>query len=120
MPNSMAQPISDTPISNPVMAFEFSRTPAHLTAVFGELADPLRTERAKFLLLGVAFGFATCVLVPMRGWLSAVLCALASVALFLGLCGPLHWGEAAVSTIALGWIGMLTWATWRVWRDRGA
>ncbi len=45
MPAELAHPIPGASISNPVLASEFARTPAHLDAVFGLPGDPLRAER---------------------------------------------------------------------------
>ena len=200
MPEAMAHPIPGATIANPVLAFEFARTPADLDAVFGALGEPLRPVRIagmmrgnvldylfmvvygsfvlaffgasakatdnavwwragwlgplaalsdaienalllsinadmaspgaelaalpwfvwiKFVALAVACGLAASALLRQRGWLPALMCIPAPIALWFGLAAPLRWGEAAVSMIALGWIAMLAWAAWRWWRDRG-
>ena len=52
MPATLAHPIPGASISNPVLAFEFSRTPAHLDAVFGLSGDPLRKARIAEMVRG--------------------------------------------------------------------
>lgn len=52
MPAELAHPIPGASISNPVLAFEFARTPAHLDAVFGFPGDPLRPERIAGMIRG--------------------------------------------------------------------
>lgn len=199
MPAVLAHPIPGTAIDNPVLAFEFARTPAHLEAVFGAPGDPLRASRidrmiagnlldylfmvvygsfvlaffgatttmtgerrwwyagwlgplaalsdaienalllsinadmartqaelavlqlpvwTKFVALAAAWGLAAWALARQRAWLPALLCAPATVAIWIGLAAPLQRGELAVSFIALGWAAMLGWAAWSVWRAR--
>jgi hypothetical protein len=52
MPATLAHPIPGSSIGNPVLAFEFARTPAHLDAVFGLPGDPLRAERIAGMMRG--------------------------------------------------------------------
>ncbi len=199
MPATLAHPIPGSQIANPVLAFEFARTPAHLEAVFGRVGDPLRDARIsgmmrgnlldylfmivygsfvlaffgasagstgnsrwwlaswlgplaaasdaienalllsinadmvaanpklaflaypvwiKFIALALACGLAAWALLRQRGWLPALLCVPAPLAIWFGLAAPYRWGESAVSTIALGWLAMLAWAVWRSWRFR--
>jgi hypothetical protein len=199
MPAALAHAIPGSSIANPVLAFEFARTTAHLDAVFGTLGEPLRNERIagmmhgnlfdylfmvvygsfvlaffgatvrttghprwwlagwlgplaalsdavenalllsinadmatpegefaalpwfvwlKFVALAVACGFAAAALLRQRAWLPALLCLPAAIGIWFGLAVPFRWGEAAVTTIALGWLAMLGWAAWRTWRDR--
>lgn len=199
MPEALAYPIPGAAITNPVLAFEFARTPAHVDAVFGAPGDSLRAGRiagmiqgnvfdylfmvvygsfvlaffgataaatgnprwwiagwlgplaavadaienalllsinadmaspraelailplpvwTKFIALGLACGCAAWALARQRAWLPALLCAPAAGAIWFGLAAPLRQGQAAVSTIALGWSAMLAWAAWRTWRER--
>lgn len=57
MPETLASPIHDASISNPVLAFEFARTPAHLDAVFGLPGDPLREGRIAGMMQGNVFDY---------------------------------------------------------------
>lgn len=57
MPAELAHPIPGASISNPVLAFEFARTPAHLDAVFGLPGDPLRAERIAGMFQGNLFDY---------------------------------------------------------------
>jgi hypothetical protein len=52
MPAALAHPIPGASISNPVLAFEFARTPAHLDAIFGAPGDPLRAVRIAEMMRG--------------------------------------------------------------------
>jgi hypothetical protein len=52
MPAVLAHPIPGASISNPVLAFEFARTPAHLDAVFGLPGDPQRAGRIAGMIQG--------------------------------------------------------------------
>jgi len=52
MPQTLAQPIPGAAIDNPVLAFEFARTPAHLDAVFGAVGDPMRDARILGMMRG--------------------------------------------------------------------
>ena len=52
MPATLAHPIPGSSIANPVLAFEFARTPAHLDAVFGGIGDPLRNGRIAGMMQG--------------------------------------------------------------------
>ncbi len=49
---TMAQPSAGASIDNPVLAFEFARTSAHLDAVFGVPGDPLREARVAGMIAG--------------------------------------------------------------------
>ena len=200
-PETMAATIPGAAVDNPVVAFEFARTPAHLDFIFGAPGDPLREGRIagmiagnwldylfmvvygsfvlaffgatasatgdsrwwfagslgviaaisdaienalllsinadmatpetellflpypvwiKFALLAAACGFAGWALARQRAWWLAPPCLVAPVLIVPGLLSPWSWGQIAVSGIALGWIAMLLWASWRVWRDRRA
>ena len=57
MPAELAHPISGASIGNPVLAFEFARTPAHLDAVFGWPGDPLRAGRIAGMSQGNVFDY---------------------------------------------------------------
>ncbi len=57
MPESMAHPIPGAEIDNPVLAFEFARTGAHLDAVFGAPGDPLRETRIAGMIEGNVFDY---------------------------------------------------------------
>lgn len=57
MPEVMAHPIPGASIANPVLAFEFSGTPDHLAAVFGDSGDPLRRERIAGMIEGNIFDY---------------------------------------------------------------
>ena len=52
MPSALAHPVPSASITNPVLAFEFARTPAHLDAVFGFPGDPLRAGRIAGMMRG--------------------------------------------------------------------
>ena len=52
MPATMAHSIPGAAVDNPVLAFEFARTPAHLDAVFGALGDPIREARISGMMRG--------------------------------------------------------------------
>jgi hypothetical protein len=52
MPATLAHSIPGSSIANPVLAFEFARTPAHLDAVFGIAGDPLRGDRITGMMRG--------------------------------------------------------------------
>lgn len=52
MPQGMAHPIPGATIDNPVLAFEFARSPAHLEAVFGFAGDPQRDARIAGMMRG--------------------------------------------------------------------
>jgi len=45
MPAALAHPIPGANIDNPVLAFEFARSPADLDAIFGTVGDPQRAVR---------------------------------------------------------------------------
>ncbi len=57
MPETLAHPIPGASIQNPVLAFEFARTAAHLDAVFGAFGDPLRDGRIAGMLQGNVFDY---------------------------------------------------------------
>lgn len=57
MPATLAHPIPGASIANPVLAFEFARTPAHLDAVFGLAGDPLRAGRITGMMKGNLFDY---------------------------------------------------------------
>jgi len=57
MPAALAHPIPGASISNPVLAFEFARTPAHLDAVFGAADDPERAGRIAGMMQGNLFDY---------------------------------------------------------------
>lgn len=57
MPAALAHPIPGASIDNPVLAFEFARTPAHLDAIFGALGDPLREARIAGMIKGNLFDY---------------------------------------------------------------
>ena len=87
---------------------------ADMAAPEAELAGLPLPVWIKFVALALACGLA--------GWAllrAARLAARAAAACRRrwrsgsGLAAPLHWGEAAVGTIALAWIAMLGWAAWR-------
>lgn len=96
---------------------------ALLLSINAEMATP-RIELAwlaipvwiKFIALALACGLAAVALVRQRGWLAAPLCLPAPLAIGFGAAAPLRWGEMAVTTIALGWLGMLGFAAWATWR----
>lgn len=71
----------------------------------------------KFILLALDCGLAGIALLRMRAWLPAVTCFVAPIAIVPGLLRPWKWGQPAVSAIALGWLVMVLWAAWRVWRN---
>ena len=52
MPESLAGAIPGAQVDNPVLAFEFARTPAHLEAIFGFPDDPLREARIGGMIAG--------------------------------------------------------------------
>lgn len=52
MPSALAHPIPGTSITNPVLAFEFARTPAHLDAIFGSVGEPGRDTRIAGMMRG--------------------------------------------------------------------
>ena len=52
MPAALAHPIPGASISNPVLAFEFARTPAHLDAIFGAVGEPGRDARIAGMMRG--------------------------------------------------------------------
>jgi len=57
MPGALAHPIPGAHIQNPVLAFEFARTAAHLDAVFGVVGDPLRDGRIAGMIQGNLFDY---------------------------------------------------------------
>lgn len=57
MPQTLAQPIPGASIANPVLAFEFARTPAHLDAVFGLSGDLLHDGRIAGMMRGNVFDY---------------------------------------------------------------
>jgi hypothetical protein len=57
MPAELAHPIPGASITNPVLAFEFARTPAHLDAVFGLPGDPLRAGCIAGMFQGNVFDY---------------------------------------------------------------
>jgi hypothetical protein len=52
MPAALAHPIPGASITNPVLAFEFARTPAHLDAIFGAVGDPGRDAHVAGMMRG--------------------------------------------------------------------
>lgn len=52
MPAALAHPIPGASIANPVLAFEFARSPAHLDSVSGFVGDPLRPGRIARMMRG--------------------------------------------------------------------
>jgi hypothetical protein len=52
MPPTLAHPVPGGSLNNPVLAFEFARTPADLTAVFGAHGDPAREGRIAGMMRG--------------------------------------------------------------------
>ena len=52
MPETLAHPIPGARVDNPVLAFEFARTSAHLDAVFGFPGEPLRESRIAGMIAG--------------------------------------------------------------------
>jgi hypothetical protein len=52
MPQELAHPIPGSSIGNPVLAFEFARTPEHLDAVFGLAGEPGRSARISRTMQG--------------------------------------------------------------------
>ncbi len=52
MPVALAHPIPGASITNPVLAFEFARTPAHLDAIFGAVGEPGRDARIAGMMRG--------------------------------------------------------------------
>lgn len=57
MPATLAHPVPGSSIANPVLAFEFARTPEHLDAIFGLPGDPLRPERIAGMMQGNVFDY---------------------------------------------------------------
>lgn len=100
---------------------------ALLLSINADMAAP-ETELAflpypvwfKFALLAAACGLAGFALFRQRAWPLALPCLVAPVVIVPGILSPWTWGQSAVSAIALGWIAMLLWGAWRVWRDRAA
>lgn len=91
---------------------------ADLTSAGGELAWLPYPVWLKFGALALATGLGALALVRQRAWLLAVACLPAPLAIGFGLAAPLARGQAAVGTIAIGWVAMLAWAAWRTWRAR--
>lgn len=126
MPQSMAHPIPGASIDNPVLAFEFARTQAHLDAVFGLAGDPQRDARIAGMMRGnildylfmvvygsfvlAFFGATATTLGRARWW-------------YAGWLGPLAAAADAVENALLLSINAdmtaseveLTWLPWPVW-----
>jgi hypothetical protein len=52
MPATLAHPVAGSTVDNPVLAFEFASTQAHLDAVFGLAGEPLRAGRIAGMIKG--------------------------------------------------------------------
>jgi hypothetical protein len=147
MPQEIAQPILGAQIENPVLAFEFARTAAHLDAVFGVLGDPLREARIAMMVRGnvldylfmvvygsfvlAFFGACAAATAERRWWLAGLLGPLASVAdaienaLLLSINGDMASPQAE-----LAWLPIPVWtkftalalaggfAAWALFRQR--
>lgn len=56
-PQALAAPLPDARIDNPVLMFEFARTPAHLDHIFGPAGDPERPARVAAMDAGNRLDF---------------------------------------------------------------
>ncbi|GGD94124.1 hypothetical protein GCM10011515_12390 [Tsuneonella deserti] len=93
LPQGLAHPIPGAPISSPVLAFEFARTPADLEGIFGGPGDPSRGLRITSMDRGNLFDY-----VFMIAYGSFVLAFFASTARSTGTTG--WWLAGALGPLA--------------------